>query len=274
MVREYKPTSAGRRFSSVADFTELTKSTPEKSLIEKLPHSDGRNNYGHYTSRNRGGGNRKLYRVIDFKRDKHDIPATVAAIEYDPYRTARIALLFYKDGEKRYIIAPQGIKVGQIIVSGQTVEPEIGNAMALRSIPVGLVVHNVELKPGRGAQIVRSAGSSARIVAKDGDYALLELPSGEMRKVHLACFATIGQVGNLDHANVRIGKAGRSRWMNRKPQSRGVAKFPAAHPMGGGEGRTKGGRHPCSRTGVPAKGGKTRNPRKPSGGFIVRRRTK
>ncbi|MFA4986484.1 MAG: 50S ribosomal protein L2 [Candidatus Brocadiia bacterium] len=274
MVRVYKPTSPGRRFASVADYSDLTKKRPEKSLTIKLPHCDGRNNYGHFTSKRKSGGNRKLYRIIDFKRDKHDVPARVAALEYDPYRSARIALLHYKDGEKRYIIAPEGLKVGQMIVSGLSVEPEIGNAMPLRAIPVGQRIHNVELTPGRGGQMVKSAGSSARLVAKDGDYGMVELPSGEMRKVHLSCYATIGEVGNADHSNVRIGKAGRSRWMNRKPTSRGVAKFPAAHPMGGGEGRTKGGRHPCSRTGVLSKGGKTRSPRKPSGSFIVRHRTK
>jgi large subunit ribosomal protein L2 len=274
MVREYNPTSPGRRLSSVSDFAEITKSTPEKSLLERVPKSDGRNNYGHLTSPRRGGGNDRLYRVIDFKRDKHGVPAKVAAIEYDPNRSARIALLHYVDGEKRYIVAPVGIKVGQQVMSGPSVDPEIGNAMALRSIPVGLIVHNVELTPGRGAQIVRSAGSSARLVAKDGDHALLELPSGEMRKIHLSCYATIGQVGNLDHANVRLGKAGRSRWLNRRPKVRGVAMFPAAHPLGGGEGRTKGGRNPCSRTGKSAKGGKTRSKRKPSSNFIVRRRTK
>ncbi|RKY19613.1 MAG: 50S ribosomal protein L2 [Planctomycetota bacterium] len=274
MVREYKPTSPGRRFSSVSDFSEITKSKPEKSLLQKIKKSDGRNNYGHITSRHRGGGNKRMYRIIDFKRDKHDIPAKVAAIEYDPNRTARIALLHYADGEKRYILAPLGIKVGQTVMSGKSVEPEVGNAMPLRSIPVGMLVHNIELTPGRGGQIVRSAGASARLVAKDGDYALIELPSGEMRKVHMNCFATIGQVGNTDHANVRLGKAGRSRWLNRRPHVRGVAQYPAAHPMGGGEGRTSGGRHPCSPTGVPAKGGKTRSPRKPSSKFIVRRRTK
>lgn len=274
MVREYKPTSPGRRLSSVADFSDLTKKRPEKSLIEKIPKSVGRNNYGHLTAGHRGGGSKRLYRIIDFKRNKHDIPAKVAALEYDPNRTSRIALLHYVDGEKRYIIAPLGLKVGQTLLSGTKAEPEVGNALPLQRVPVGMLVHNIEMTPGKGGQIVRSAGSSARLVAKDNGYALLQLPSGEMRRIHLNCYATIGQVGNTDHANVRIGKAGRNRWKNRRPHVRGVAMFPASHPMGGGEGRTSGGRHPCSRTGVSAKGGKTRSKRKPSSKFIVRKRTK
>ncbi|MDZ7814929.1 MAG: 50S ribosomal protein L2 [Planctomycetota bacterium] len=272
MVREYKPTSPGRRVSSVADFSDLTKKKPEKSLVESRKKSTGRNNYGHITSKHRGGGRKRKYRIIDFRRDKRDIPAKVAAIEYDPNRTARIALLHYVDGEKRYIIAPLGIEVGQRILAGPDAEPDVGNAMPLRRVPVGMLVHNVELIPGQGGKIVRSAGSFARVAAKDGKYALLEFPSGEVRKINMQCYATVGQVGNKEHEHVRLGKAGRSRWKNRRPSVRGVAKYPAAHPMGGGEGRTAGGRHPCSEKGRPAKGGKTRSPRKPSSSFIVRKR--
>ena len=273
MVREYKPTSPGRRFSSVSDFSEITKSKPEKSLLQKIKKSDGRNNYGHITSRHRGGGNKRMYRIIDFKRDKHDIPAKVAAIEYDPNRTARIALLHYADGEKRYILAPNGVKVGDKLLAGPEVEIRTGNSLPLRRIPTGSVVHNIELKIGRGGQLARGAGSYAQLMAKDGDYAHIRLPSGEVRLVHLECYATMGQVGNLDHENVVSGKAGRSRWLGRRPKVRGVAMNPVDHPMGGGEGKTSGGGHPVSPWGQQAKGFRTRKNRS-TDKFIVRRRHK
>lgn len=274
MLKYYKPTSPGRRFASVVDFSELTRKEPEKALLEPLPKSGGRNNAGNYTARHRGGGAKRLYRIIDFKRGKDGVPASVASIEYDPNRSARIALLHYKDGEKRYILAPEGLKVGDAVVSGEQVEPKVGNTMPLKNIPLGMQIHNVELQIGRGAQMVRSAGSVATLLAREGGYAHVVLPSGEIRKVHENCRATIGQLGNLDHINVTYGKAGRRRHMGKRPRVRGVAMNPVSHPMGGGEGRSHGGRHPCSRTGVLSKGGKTRGRRTISNRFIIRRRQK
>ena len=271
-IRIYKPTSAGRRNASVNDYAELTRSRPEKSLVKRIKKSGGRNHSGKTTVRFRGGGARRLYRIIDFKRNKDGIPATVEAIEYDPNRTCHIALLLYSDGEKRYILAPLGLKVGEVIESGANVEPKTGNAMPLSSIPVGLEVHNIEMNVGQGGKLVRSAGGVARLAAREGKMAHIILPSGEMRMVSAACRATIGQLGNMDHQHVKIGKAGRKRHMGRRPHVRGKAMNPVAHPLGGGEGRSNGGRHPCSPTGIPAKGGKTRNPRKTSSKWIIRRR--
>jgi len=269
-VRKYRPTSPGRRFQSVATFEEVTKRTPEKSLLVPLRKTGGRNALGRITCRHRGGGHKQMFRRIDFKRDKHNIPAKVAAIEYDPNRSSRIALLHYADGEKRYILAPLGLQVGDQVMSGSEAEVRVGNALPLRNIPVGLTVHNVELQPGRGAQLVRTAGATAQFVAKEGEHGLLRLPSGEMRKVLLSCMATVGQVGNLDHENVSIGKAGRSRWLGIRPSVRGVAMNPHDHPLGGGEGKSSGGRHPCSPWGKPE--GKTRPRRKASDRYIVKRR--
>ncbi|MBI5125632.1 MAG: 50S ribosomal protein L2 [Planctomycetes bacterium] len=274
MLKYYKPTSPGRRFASVVDFSELTRKEPEKALLEPLPKSGGRNNAGNYTARHRGGGAKRLYRIIDFKRGKDGVPASVASIEYDPNRSARIALLHYKDGEKRYILAPEGLKAGDTVVSGEQVEPKVGNTMPLKNIPLGMQIHNVELQIGRGAQMVRSAGSVATLLAREGGYAHVVLPSGEIRKVHENCRATIGQLGNLDHINVTYGKAGRRRHMGKRPRVRGVAQNPVSHPMGGGEGRSHGGRPPCSRTGVLSKGGRTRGKRDISNRFIIRRRQK
>lgn len=273
-IRKYKPTSPGRRFGSVLDFSDLSKKGPEKSLLEPKKRTGGRNNHGHTTSRFRGGGHKKRYRRIDFGRKKDGIPAKVASIEYDPNRSARIALLHYADGEKRYMLAPQGLRVGVTVVSGDTADPKVGNCKRLRDIPIGLTVHNVELEPGKGGQMARSAGAGVQFAAIDGDAAILVLPSGEQRKVHANCRATIGQIGNADHQNVSLGKAGRKRWLGRRPHVRGVAQNPVAHPMGGGEGRSGGGRHPCSPTGKLSKGGKTRNRRKPSNRFILRKRKK
>jgi large subunit ribosomal protein L2 len=271
-VRVYKPTSAGRRNSSVNDYAELTKSRPEKTLCRRIKKTGGRNHHGVTTTRFRGGGARRIYRLIDFKRNKDGIVAKVVGIEYDPNRTCFIALVQYVDGEKRYILAPQGLGVGDEIESGAACEPKVGNAMPLSAIPAGLEVHNVELTAGQGGRMVRGAGNAARIVAKEGDWVTVVLPSGEMRMVRRECRATIGRLSNPDHQNVRIGKAGRKRHMGRRPHVRGKAMNPVAHPMGGGEGRSNGGRHPCSPTGKPAKGGKTRNPRKPSNKRIIRRR--
>ncbi|MFO0981745.1 MAG: 50S ribosomal protein L2 [Planctomycetota bacterium] len=273
-MKKYNPTSPGRRFGTVLEFSELTKKPPEKSLLERLPSRSGRNNSGHVTSRHRGGGHKTQYRIIDFKRNKDGVPAKVAALEYDPNRSARIALLHYADGEKRYILAPLGVKVGDTLLSGADAEPKNGNALPLEKIPVGLYIHNVELKPGRGGQLGRSAGCQVQLLAREGEYCDVLLPSGEVRKVLARCRATIGQVGNLDHQNVTVGKAGRNRWKGWRPYVRGTAQNPVAHPMGGGEGRTGGGRHPCSPTGKLAKAGKTRPPRKPSSRFIIRRRPK
>ncbi len=271
-IRKLKPTSPGRRFQTVATFEEITKTTPEKSLTKGLNKKSGRNNYGRVTSRRRGGGNKRKYRVIDFKRDKFGVPAKVTAIEYDPNRSARIALLTYLDGEKRYILAPVGLSVGDQVVAGTDVDIKPGNALPLENIPVGTVVHNIELTHGRGGQLARSAGTYAQILAKEGKYVLLRLPSGEIRYVLGKNIATVGQVGNLDHENISIGKAGRNRWLGRRPKVRGVAMNPIDHPLGGGEGRSSGGRHPCSPWGWPTKGYKTRNPKKQSSKFIVKRR--
>src|SRR5512134_1049713 len=272
-VKTYNPTSPGRRFQTTSTFEEVTRSTPEKSLVVKISQSGGRNNRGKVTVRYRGGWHKKKYRVIDFRRDKLGIPAKVAAIEYDPNRSARIALLHYADGEKRYILAPLGLAVGDAVMSGPEAEIRPGNAMPLQNIPLGTVVHAVELKPGKGAQMVRSAGVGAQLMAREGKLATLRMPSGEQRYVQTACLATIGQVGNIEHENVKIGKAGRARWLGKKPNVRGVAMNPVDHPMGGGEGKSSGGRHPCTPWGVPTKGHKTRNnPRTDK--FIVKRRGK
>jgi large subunit ribosomal protein L2 len=271
-VKKYKPTSPGRRFQTVSSFEDITATRPEPSLTVSLKKTGGRNNQGRITSRRRGGGHKRYYRIIDFKRDKDGVQAKVATIEYDPNRSARIALLHYVDGEKRYILAPDGLQVGSTIVSGSNVDIAVGNALPLRNIPPGTPIHNVELKKGKGAQMVRSAGSSAVIMAKEKNYAQVRLPSGEVRLVHLDCKATVGVVGNTDHKNITIGKAGRSRWLGRRPKVRGVAMNPIDHPHGGGEGRTSGGRHPVTPWGVPTKGYKTRKKRKPSDKYIVRRR--
>ena len=271
-IRVYKPTSAGRRNSSVNDYAELTTNRPEKSLCKRIKKSGGRNYQGVITTRHRGGGARKIYRIIDFKRNKDGVPAKVATVEYDPNRNCFISLLHYADGEKRYILAPLGIKVGDQVESGDSCEPKIGNAMPLMAIPAGLEIHNIEMTAGQGGKLVRGAGNVARIVAKEGDWATIVLPSGEMRMIRRECRATIGRLSNPDHQNVRIGKAGRKRHMGRKPHVRGVAMNPVAHPLGGGEGHRGGGRHPCSPTGVLAKGGKTRNPRNPNNKRIIRRR--
>ena len=277
-VKHYKPTSPGRRHGSVLDFSEITRKEPEKSLLAPWKSSGGRNNMGRITSRRRGGGAKRKYRIIDFKRNKDGVPAKVASIEYDPNRSAFIALLHYADGEKRYILAPRGIQVGDKVYSGEEPDPEIGFqpgvCLPLSAIPLGLEVHNVELQPGKGGQMVRAAGMAARLSAREGKYAILILPSGELRKVHVRCRATIGQIGNLDHQNISLGKAGRSRHMGRRPKVRGVAMNPVAHPMGGGEGRSGGGRHPCSPWGKLAKGGKTRKKGKASDQFIIRKRRK
>jgi large subunit ribosomal protein L2 len=271
-VRIYRPTSAGRRNSSVNEYSELTTNRPEKTLCKRIKKRGGRNHHGVTTTRFRGGGARSIYRMIDFKRNKDGMPARVATIEYDPNRSCFISLVEYKDGEKRYILCPAGIKVGEMIESGAQVEPKTGNTMPLGAIPAGLEVHNVEMTAGQGGKMVRGAGNGARIVAKEGNWVTLVLPSGEMRMVRKECRATIGRLSNAEHQNVRIGKAGRKRHMGRRPHVRGKAMNPVAHPMGGGEGRSNGGRHPCSPKGKPAKGGKTRSPRKTSNKRIIRRR--
>jgi len=272
-LKKYKPTTPGQRFKVISAFDEITTSTPEKSLIATKKKTGGRNNEGKMTMRYVGGGHKQRYRMIDFKRDKENIPGVVSSIEYDPNRTARIALIAYKDGEKRYIIAPHGLKVGQTILSGKGVPPEIGNALYLSEIPFGTVIHNVELRPGQGAKLVRSAGNSAQLMSRDGKFAILRMPSGETRMILQACKATIGIVSNPDHNLESSGKAGRTRWMGRRPRTRGVAMNPVDHPMGGGEGRASGG-HPRSRKGMPAKGYKTRAQKKASNKYIVERRKK
>lgn len=271
-IRIYKPTTPGRRNASVNDYAELTTSSPEKSLCVRIKKNGGRNHKGVITTRFRGGGARKVYRIIDFKRNKDGIPAKVATVEYDPNRNCFICLLHYKDGEKRYILAPLDIKCGDIVESGLKCEPRIGCAMPLEAIPSGIEIHNIEMRAGQGGKLVRGAGNTARIVAKEGDWVTIILPSGEMRMVRKECRATIGRVSNPVHQNIKIGKAGRKRHLGRRPHVRGKAMNPVAHPMGGGEGRSNGGRHPCSPTGVPAKGGKTRNPRNTSNKRIIRRR--
>jgi large subunit ribosomal protein L2 len=272
-IRQYRPTSPGRRNASVSDFADLTPGAkPEKSLLRPLTKKGGRNNQGKITSRHRGGGHKRAYRVIDFFRDKDGVPARVKSVEYDPNRSARIALLFYADGEKRYIVAPDGLKAGDRVESGPDAPPTVGNCLPLKKIPLGTAVHNIEMLPGRGARLCRSAGSNATLLAREANWAQLSLPSGEIRRVPSNCRATIGKVGNADHMAISLGKAGRKRWLGRRPHVRGTAMNPIDHPHGGGEGRTKGGRHPVSPTGKLAKGGATRNRRKPSNASIVRRR--
>jgi large subunit ribosomal protein L2 len=270
-VKRVKPTSPGRRFQTYSTFEEITRSAPEKSLVKILKKSGGRNNNGRITARRRGGGHKRYYRIIDFKRDKDGIPAKVASIEYDPNRSARIALLHYADGEKRYILAPLKLNVGDEVLSGPEADIKPGNALPLANIPLGTQIHNIELKLGKGGQIVRSAGGYAQLMAKEDRYALVKLPSGEVRMVLLRCKATIGQLGNISHENMDLGKAGRSRWKGRRPKVRGVAMNPVDHPMGGGEGRSSGGRHPCSPWGLPSKGYRTRN-NKQTDRYIVKRR--
>ena len=271
-IRKFKPTSAGRRFMSVSDFAGVSKKAPERSLLAPMKSSGGRNNRGRITVRRRGGGHKRRYRIIDFKRDKWDVPGKVAAVEYDPNRSARIALIHFADGEKRYVLHPLNLNVGDSIVSSNEADIKPGNSMQLHAVPLGTWVHNVELTIGRGGQVCRSAGSYAQVMAKEGNYVLLRMPSSELRQVHRNCQATIGQVGNLEHENQRIGKAGRSRWLGRRPKVRGSAMNPVDHPHGGGEGRTTGGRHPVTPWGKPTKGRKTRSKKKPSNRFIVKRR--
>jgi large subunit ribosomal protein L2 len=272
-IKQRNPTNPASRFQTYSTFEELTATEPLKSLTRGKRRSGGRNNQGEITIWWRGGGHKRRYRQIDFKRNKHGIPAKVATIEYDPNRSAHICLLHYADGEKRYILWPNGLEVGATVMSGETAEVNAGNALALAKIPLGTIVHNIELKIGKGGQLVRSAGAGAQLMAREGSYAQVKLPSGEVRKVHVDCFATVGQVGNLEHENLSIGKAGRNRWAGRKPHNRGVVMNPVDHPMGGGEGRSSGGRHPCTPWGVPTKGYKTRN-NKRTDGMIVRRRNK
>jgi len=271
-IKTYNPTSPGKRNHVSVVNPELSKKKPEKSLVRALSKSGGRNNYGRITSRHIGGGHKRKYRAIDFKRNKTDIPARVAAIEYDPNRSANLALLWYADGEKRYILSPVGIKVGDIVEAGEKVDIKAGNCLAMGNIPLGTVIHNIEMRIGKGAQLVRSAGASAQLMAKEGEYVLVKLPSGEVRRFHRQCRACIGQVGNTEHESQKLGKAGRKRWQGKRPHVRGVAMNPVDHPMGGGEGKSSGGRHPCSPWGIPTKGFKTRH-RKPSDKDIVRKRS-
>ena len=273
-VRKFKPTSPGRRFMATSSFEEVTRDEPEKSLVESMPTAAGRNNQGRITVRHNGGGYRRLYRRIDFKRDKHGIPGTVASIEYDPNRSARIALLHYKDGEKRYILAPLGVKVGDQLMSGPDAPVRAGNSLPLARIPVGSTIHNLELTLGRGGQLVRSAGTSAQLLAKEGNYAAVRMPSGELRRIHVTCSATLGQVGNLEHENESGGKAGRSRWLGKRPTVRGSTMNPTDHPHGGGEGKTGPGGNPKTPWGKPALGYRTRKPKKASDRLIIRRREK
>ena len=273
-LKKFKPTSPGRRFMSILTRDEITRDRPEKSLTRGLTKSGGRNNHGRTTTFWRGGGHKRRYRAIDFRRDKIGVPGTVRSIEYDPNRSARVALIVYRDGEKRYIVAPDGLQVGEELVSGPNADVKSGNAMPISHIPTGTICHNIEMKPGKGAQIARSAGASAQLMAKERDYATFRLSSGEMRMIHLKCYATIGTVGNADHSNVSMGKAGRKRWLGRRPHVRGVAMNPVDHPLGGGEGKSSGGRHPATPWGKPTKGYKTRKRNKPSSKFIVRRRGK
>jgi len=270
-IRKYNPTTPGRRGMTSLTFDEITTDTPHAPLTEKLQPSGGRSSTGEQTIWWRGGGHKRLYRIIDFKRDKAGIPGKVSTIEYDPNRSARIALLTYADGEKRYILQPLGLKVGDTIVAGDNVDILPGNALPLKNIPLGTMIHNIELKQGKGGQMVRSAGTAAQLMAKEGNYAQVKLPSGEVRRVHVDCYATIGQVGNLEHENISVGKAGRTRWLGRRSHNRGVSMNPVDHPMGGGEGKTSGGRHPCTPWGVPTKGYKTRN-NKRTDAMIVRSR--
>ena len=271
-IKTYKPVTPSRRSMTGATFDEITRKTYEKSLTEALPKKAGRNVYGRITILHRGGGHKRKYRVIDFRRDKDGVPAVVKSIEYDPNRTARIALLQYRDGERRYIVAPNELQVGTTVLSGENVDIRVGNALPLKNIPLGTDVHCVELKPKKGAQLAKSAGSSAQLMAKEGSYVTIKLPSGEVRLVHGECRATVGQVGNPDHENITIGKAGRNRWLGKRPRTRGVAKNPVDHPLGGGEGKSSGGRHPCTPWGKPTKGFRTRKKRKSSNKMILKRR--
>jgi large subunit ribosomal protein L2 len=274
-IKNYRPTSPGRRQMSVSDFSEITASKPERSLLGgRLNKSGGRNVNGHVTSWHRGGGHKRRYRAVDFRREKVGIPARVAGIEYDPNRSANIALLHYLDGEKRYIIAPAGLKVGDQLMSGEDAEIRTGNALPLSRIPLGSIIHAVEMRPGKGAQLVRAAGLGAQLMAREGTYATLRMPSGEHRRIHIRCMATLGQVGNADHENRSIGKAGRSRWQGKRPNVRAVAMNPVDHPMGGGEGKSSGGRHPCTPWGVPTKGHRTRKKNSRTNKYIVKRRGK
>ena len=271
-IKKFKPVTPSQRNMSVSDFSEITKKKPEKSLLRSHPSKAGRNNNGRVTMRRRGGGHKRRYRDLDFRREKDGVPCRVLAIEYDPNRSARIALLVYADGEKRYIVAPKGLEVGMTLASGVEAEYQVGNTLPLSNIPLGTVVHNVELTPGKGGQLARAAGNGCQLLAKEGRFAALRLPSGEMRRVFIECRATIGEVGNDDHGNVKIGKAGRTRWLGRRPKVRGVVMNPVDHPHGGGEGRTSGGRHPVTPWGVPTKGHKTRSKKKKSNMYIIRRR--
>jgi large subunit ribosomal protein L2 len=271
-VKRFRPTTPTLRYKTVASFDEITKTSPERALLTPLKKSGGRNNMGRATSRHRGGGHKRMYRIIDFRRDKRGIEARVAAIEYDPNRSARIALLFYADGEKRYILAPDKVGVGEILMAGEDAEVKVGNCLPLKKIPPGMMIHNIEFRRGAGGRLVRSAGGAAQLMAREGANAHVRLPSGEVRLVDAECYATIGQVGNLEHESIALGKAGRSRWLGKRPYSRGVAKNPVDHPMGGGEGKSSGGRHPCSPWGQKSKGLKTRKKKKPSDRLIVTRR--
>ena len=271
-LKKVKPTSPGRRFQTHDSFEDVTRSEPEKSLVRSLKKTGGRNNVGRLTARHRGGGHKRRYRIVDFKRDKVDVPAKVASIEYDPNRSARVALLHYVDGEKRYVVAPHKIAVNDMVVASEKADIKPGNVLPLRNIPLGTQIHNIEMKPGKGAQIARSAGTYAQLMAKEGRYAQVKLPSGEVRMFLIECRATVGLVGNLEHENISLGKAGRKRWLGRRPKVRGVAMNPVDHPMGGGEGKSSGGRHPCSPWGMPAKGYRTRKKNNVSDKFVVRRR--
>ena len=273
-LKRYKPTSPGQRFKTTADFSELTKKRPEKRLTEANPKKAGRNNHGRITMRRRGGGHKRLYRVIDFKRNKDGVPGKVQALEYDPNRSARIALVVYADGDKRYILAPEGLEIGMKVLSGSDIDFQVGNTLPLGKIPVGTVIHNVELTPGKGGKMARSAGNSCQLLGKEGEHASLRLPSGEMRRVPIICRATIGEVGNAEHSNISLGKAGRSRWLGRRPKVRGVVMNPVDHPHGGGEGKTSGGRNPVTPWGVPTKGYKTRKKNHRTDQYIIRRRKK
>ncbi|MCC6810317.1 MAG: 50S ribosomal protein L2 [Deltaproteobacteria bacterium] len=271
-VKTFNPTSPSRRYMTVADFSEVSKKKPERSLTESKPRTGARNNQGRTTSRFRGGGHKQKYRVVDFKRNKINVPAKVVAIEYDPNRTCRLALITYVDGEKRYILAPAGLNVGDTVISSEGADIKPGNVLPLANIPIGTTIHNVELRPGKGGQMVRSAGAGAQLMAKEGDYAQVRLPSGEVRQVLLTCVASIGQVGNLDHENITIGKAGRARWLGRRPHNRGVSMNPVDHPHGGGEGKSSGGRHPVTPWGQPTRGHKTRNNKRTDSQIVKRRK--
>jgi large subunit ribosomal protein L2 len=273
-IKRIKPITPGQRFMTVDSFDDITTSTPEKSLLVAKKRSSGRNNHGRVTVRRRGGGHKRAHRIVDFKRDKFDIEAVVKSIEYDPNRSARVALLAYRDGEKRYIIAPDALKVGDTVIAGENAPIKAGNSLPLKNIPSGSFVYNIELKPKKGGQVARGAGTAAQIMAHEGNYTTLKMPSGEIRLVYNECYATVGQVGNKEHENISLGKAGRSRWLGRRPKVRGVAMNPIDHPMGGGEGKSSGGRHPCTPWGKPTKGYRTRKKRNPSNKFIVKRRKK